>query len=230
MTPTEQLILLFALTILQNGSFTLVSRARNSGSYWYNAGASVLSNGIWLIVVQQVVSKPNDIATGIAYVTGAVIGSVLMQWVAIRFLEKKKPKKPQALVNAIPSYEWKDRPDYKPENRGSLTNPPKRSALTDAPSPCNEVQLTEPEVCSLVATDKSDNVVSHDVALLLKSLGYRELSWYAYDRIGMLCTNHQNDFQKENGSEYNSSGNYCSAPTIEDAKRFLKKIGHEYEW
>ncbi len=85
------LIILFCLTILQNASFTLVSRARNSGSYLYNALASVGSNGIWFVVVQQVIAKPNDLATGITYVIGATIGSVLMQWVAIRFLEKKKP-------------------------------------------------------------------------------------------------------------------------------------------
>lgn len=88
---TLLLIALFFITIIQNASFTLVSRARNSGSYIYNAIASVFSNGIWFIVVQQVVAKPNDIRTGIAYVLGATIGSVLMQWVAIKFLEKKKP-------------------------------------------------------------------------------------------------------------------------------------------
>jgi hypothetical protein len=83
---------LFFLTILQNASFTLVSRARNSGSYWYNAGASVFSNGIWVFVVQKVVSRPNDLVNAAVYVVGATIGSVLMQWVAIRFLEKKKSK------------------------------------------------------------------------------------------------------------------------------------------
>jgi hypothetical protein len=85
------LILLFCITIVQNASFTLVSRARNSGSYTYNAFASIFSNGIWFVVVQQVVAKPNDVWTGVSYVAGATIGSVLMQWVAINYLEKKKP-------------------------------------------------------------------------------------------------------------------------------------------
>lgn len=88
---TTQLLILAAIVILQNGSFTLVSRARNSGSYLYNAIASVFSNGIWLWVAQQVVTKPNDMPTFVTYVIGAVIGSVAMQWVSIRFLEKKKP-------------------------------------------------------------------------------------------------------------------------------------------
>lgn len=84
------LLILFAFTIIQNASFTLVSRARNSGNLWYNGIASIFSNGIWFIVVNQVVSKPNDVATGVTYVIAATIGSVLMQWIAIRFLEKKK--------------------------------------------------------------------------------------------------------------------------------------------
>lgn len=87
---TLALVILFAITIAQNASFTLVSRARNSGSLFYNGLASILSNGIWFIVVQKVVAKPNDVATGVTYVVAATIGSVLMQWIAIKFLEKKK--------------------------------------------------------------------------------------------------------------------------------------------
>ncbi len=37
----------FILLIVQNAAFTLVSRARNSGSYSYHALAAVFSNGIW---------------------------------------------------------------------------------------------------------------------------------------------------------------------------------------
>lgn len=93
MSTSLALVLLFCLTIVQNASFTLVSRARNSGSYLYNALASVFSNGIWLFVVQMVVAKPNDIPTAITYIIAATIGSVLMQYVAIKFLEKKKVPK-----------------------------------------------------------------------------------------------------------------------------------------
>jgi len=83
-------LILFGLTILQNASFTLVSRARNSGSVWYNGGASVLSNGIWLLVISKIVTNLDSAGMMVTYVAGATIGSVLMQWVAIRFLEKKR--------------------------------------------------------------------------------------------------------------------------------------------
>jgi len=90
-----ELIILFFTVILQNGSFTLVSRARNSGSIKYNAIASVLSNGIWFLVINQIfksIEKGDDWSTGITYTTAAVIGSVAMQWIAIKYLEKPKPK------------------------------------------------------------------------------------------------------------------------------------------
>jgi hypothetical protein len=83
-----------ALTIVQNASFTLVSRARNSGSLFYNGVASVLSNGIWLLVMVYVVREIESWDMRAAYILGATIGSVLMQWVAMRYLEK--PKKPAA--------------------------------------------------------------------------------------------------------------------------------------
>lgn len=82
-------ILLFFVTILQNGSFTLVSRARNSSSLWLHAGASVLSNGIWFLVVRQVTaSDPNTTLLGIVYTSGAVCGSLIMHWFSMNYLEK----------------------------------------------------------------------------------------------------------------------------------------------
>jgi hypothetical protein len=85
-----QLLILFLLTILQNASFTLVSRARNSGSLKYNLVASVLSNGIWYLVIQKIITNPNSTLTGVVYVIGATIGSVLMQWVAMKYFEKRQ--------------------------------------------------------------------------------------------------------------------------------------------
>lgn len=87
-----EILKMFFLTILQNASFTLVSRARNSGSLWYNAGASVVSNGMWLLVARQAVLS-DSAAVMVTYVAGATIGSVLMQWVAMKYLEKGKNKK-----------------------------------------------------------------------------------------------------------------------------------------
>jgi uncharacterized membrane protein YfcA len=82
-------LLLFLVTILQNGSFTLVSRARNSNSILFHGLASVLSNGIWFIVVRQVVQpNANTWLLGITYTAGAVTGSILMHYVSMKYLEK----------------------------------------------------------------------------------------------------------------------------------------------
>jgi hypothetical protein len=82
-------LLLFLVTILQNASFTLVSRARNSNSLVFHAIASVFSNGIWFIVVRQVTKEdPNTWLLGIVYVAGTVTGSVLMHYLSMNFIEK----------------------------------------------------------------------------------------------------------------------------------------------
>lgn len=88
------------LLIVQNASFTLVSRARNSGSYWYHAVAAVGSNGIWFasqFLLIGMVVKPGLSAGMIAtlagvYVASTVFGSVLMHWISVRFIEKGKRK------------------------------------------------------------------------------------------------------------------------------------------
>jgi len=86
--------LLFLVTILQNGSFTLVSRARNSDSILFHAIASVLSNGIWFIVVRQVTQKdPNTVLLGVVYTLGAVTGSILMHYLSMNYFEKWFKKK-----------------------------------------------------------------------------------------------------------------------------------------
>lgn len=86
-------VLLFFVTILQNASFTLVSRARNSKSIFFHAVASVLSNGIWFIVVRQVTQDEKNVNVyllGIVYTTAAVIGSITMHWFSMNVLEKLK--------------------------------------------------------------------------------------------------------------------------------------------
>lgn len=81
--------LMILVTILQNASFTLVSRARNSKSIWFHGLASVLSNGIWLLVIRKVVTNFNNFGMMICYVVGAVIGSIGMHYVSMNFIEKK---------------------------------------------------------------------------------------------------------------------------------------------
>lgn len=84
-------LVLFLLTVLQNASFTLVSRARNSKSLAYHAGAAVLSNGVWLLVIRKVVLNLDSWVMMGTYVAGAVAGSVLMHYLAMRVIERERP-------------------------------------------------------------------------------------------------------------------------------------------
>lgn len=89
----KEILILFLLTILQNASFTLVSRARNSSSLVYHGLASIASNGIWLLVIKKVVTNLNSTVLMITYVIGSVIGSLLMHYIAQNFIEKPKTKR-----------------------------------------------------------------------------------------------------------------------------------------
>jgi len=86
------------LLLLQNASFTAVSRARNSGSDWYHAIASVFSNGIWFVSQTIIVFsfleviKNTDwigwlVMAGV-YISATVTGSVTMGKLLRRFVEK----------------------------------------------------------------------------------------------------------------------------------------------
>lgn len=88
-----QIFTMLGLTILQNASFTLVSRARNSNSILYHTIASVLSNGIWLLVIKNVVTSFGNTTLMITYLIGSVIGSIGMHYVAMKYFEKPKTKK-----------------------------------------------------------------------------------------------------------------------------------------
>lgn len=90
------------LLIVQNASFTLVSRARNSSSILYHATASLFSNGIWFlsqfIVIDKVVGlikNPNTglaILTALFYVIFTMVGSITMHYISMQYLEKGKRK------------------------------------------------------------------------------------------------------------------------------------------
>ena len=88
--------------VIQNASFTFVSRARNSGSYGLHAIAAVISNGVW--ITAQFVSLDimigvlkngtlSDKAFVIAFYTFfTVTGSLTMHWIGINYIEKGKRK------------------------------------------------------------------------------------------------------------------------------------------
>lgn len=83
------LLKLFGLVILQNASFTLVSRARNSSSIMFHAMAATLSNGIWLLVIREVVLNLSDWKFMITYLIGSVLGSIIMHHISMKYFEKK---------------------------------------------------------------------------------------------------------------------------------------------
>jgi len=84
----KEIFIMLGLTILQNASFTLVSRARNSNSIYYHTIASVLSNGIWLLVIRNIVTNFGNTTLMIAYLIGSVIGSISMHYIAMKYFEK----------------------------------------------------------------------------------------------------------------------------------------------
>lgn len=88
--------------MLQNAAFTLVSRARNSGSYGFHAVASVASNGVFiasqfisLAILMDVIkngSWAETFGVGIFYTACTVAGSVGMHWVSVTYLENGRRK------------------------------------------------------------------------------------------------------------------------------------------
>lgn len=90
----------FLLLVVQNAAFTLVSRARNSGSYGYHAIAAVFSNGVWFasqFLLIGMVAKPDmglgeAMKLGAIYIVATVIGSVAMHWISVNYLERGKRK------------------------------------------------------------------------------------------------------------------------------------------
>jgi hypothetical protein len=62
------------LLLLQNASFTWVSRARNGGSDAYHAVAAVASNGIWFAANFLTFGHILDVMRHSAWTTGALLG------------------------------------------------------------------------------------------------------------------------------------------------------------
>jgi hypothetical protein len=86
------------LLIVQNFSFTLVSRARNSGSLGFHALAAVGSNGVWFasnfILIDNVISiiKTADlhqaVFIGLFYTVFTVAGSLSSHYISMKYIEK----------------------------------------------------------------------------------------------------------------------------------------------
>lgn len=88
------------LLLIQNASFTMVSRARNSSSVAYHAIAAVFSNGVYFCVLAFAVDKIAQarnshspllfIATAAFYTTFTVIGGVSAHSLLMKHIEKGK--------------------------------------------------------------------------------------------------------------------------------------------
>lgn len=88
------------LLFIQNFSFTMVSRARNSGSLWYHAVASLFSNGVWfasqLILVDTFIQviKTSDVflavTAGAFYTVLTLAGSLFSHWFLMKYIETGK--------------------------------------------------------------------------------------------------------------------------------------------
>ena len=87
-----EIIKMLLLVIIQNASFTLVSRARNSPSIVFHGLSSVLSNGIWLLVIRKVTQSFDKPELMITYLVGSVIGSLGMHYISMHHIEKRLKK------------------------------------------------------------------------------------------------------------------------------------------
>lgn len=85
-----QILKMLFFCILQNASFTLVSRARNSPSITFHIIAAILSNGTYLLVLRNVVTALDNTPVMIAYVVGSVVGGVIMHKLSMKYFEKWK--------------------------------------------------------------------------------------------------------------------------------------------
>ena len=82
--------LIVILTFLQNASFTLVSRARNSNSITYHLIAALISNFLYLIVINKLIKNLENPLLTFGYLLGSVSGSIIMHYIAMKYFEKKK--------------------------------------------------------------------------------------------------------------------------------------------
>lgn len=104
MTLFLEILKMFGLVVLQNASFTLVSRARNSKSLLYHTLAAIGSNGIWLLVIREVIVSYNSWPLMVTYLVASVSGSVLMHYVAMKYFEKPKLVVQKPSIGRIVNY------------------------------------------------------------------------------------------------------------------------------
>ena len=86
--------------VLQAGSSTWASRARNTGSVAYHGVAAVFSHGVWFVsfavaadkVTRSGTTTMDKVFIGLFYTTFCVCGSMLAHHVSATYLEAGKRK------------------------------------------------------------------------------------------------------------------------------------------
>lgn len=87
--------LLVLLSFLQNATFTLSSRSRNSGDPKYHFVVALFSNGFWVLVIRELINSFETHEPGLVmglYVLFTSLGSAAMMWFSARYLERGKRK------------------------------------------------------------------------------------------------------------------------------------------
>ena len=72
---TFQILKIFVLAIVQNVSFSIVSRSRNRDNKKYHLIASFFSNSIWFLTFRELMVGDMNWILFIPYVLGTLIGS-----------------------------------------------------------------------------------------------------------------------------------------------------------
>jgi uncharacterized membrane protein YfcA len=80
----QGVLVLAGLSFVQTMSFTLISRARQRKDKKYHAWASVCSNGVWYLTMQQLVLGKIQAFQAAPYVVGNVSGSLIGQGTALK--------------------------------------------------------------------------------------------------------------------------------------------------
>lgn len=78
------LLRIFILAIVQNISFTIVSRSRNRGNKKYHMIASLFSNSIWFLTFRELIQSDMNLILFIPYVVGTIIGSTFGMTVSMK--------------------------------------------------------------------------------------------------------------------------------------------------
>lgn len=74
---TSQWLVVLGLALLQNLSFSMVSRARNRSSTAYHLLTSIFSNGVWFLTFRELVLTEFSPALFTPYTVGTCAGSLL---------------------------------------------------------------------------------------------------------------------------------------------------------